>query len=403
MAGLPLCLHRAGLAGLVLMVQWLERQPRTNPGVCRIERLDVRGLALRIDPRGLEELFDEAYGATLEEIAVDAKRKKKDGKIDEPIRTEERQEVDKKGKPRTKLVHFYPQVVPKGAFLGDLDPTADGSKGLWVKLWRDMVWSVLRGIPAQRTPYDARADGQPGGEAAEAWVALRDPLNASVDLPSTYYLGAQAYTAELVPFRDRAKTQFLLHFAAFVFQVYVPAVVDADGNREFHGYALAVPDVCDLHGLCEAFGPCLRARPVERSGYRPRGAVVELAVEGALDFLARLRQRVSAAEGASETSGLVLGVDVFHLEKEGNNVRIRGTARIEPEPAMVDEYQRIRQQYWDPTFRRARLLNLISGKRWCEGFGRIASTLPASRTISSGYFQHDARVAFETEKGEVWR
>ncbi|SRR6266536_1186979 len=57
LAELPSSQHRAGLAGLVLMVQWLKRQD-THKGICEIIRLDERGTTLRINQEGLVALFD---------------------------------------------------------------------------------------------------------------------------------------------------------------------------------------------------------------------------------------------------------------------------------------------------------------------------------------------------------
>ena len=63
LAELPSSQHRAGLAGLVLMVQWLKRQgPPTD--MCDITRLDEHGATLRINQEGLAALFDEVYAAS---------------------------------------------------------------------------------------------------------------------------------------------------------------------------------------------------------------------------------------------------------------------------------------------------------------------------------------------------
>ena len=66
LAELPSSQHRAGLAGLVLMVQWLKRQG-THKGTCEIIRLSERGATLRINQEGLAALFDEVYAASKEE------------------------------------------------------------------------------------------------------------------------------------------------------------------------------------------------------------------------------------------------------------------------------------------------------------------------------------------------
>lgn len=393
LAELPSSQHRAGLAGLVLMVKWLERQ-RTNKGICELKRLDEIGIILRINEPGLEALFNEAYGAYKEDREYPQPFKNK-----APLREETREITDEKtGKTQTKTVHIYSMPVPKGAFLTDLDPSADGNNGVWVKLWRDMVWSIFRGVPATRKPFEDRADGKQPDDVAKTWHDLTQPHQYSVDLPSTYFIGAQANNAENVPFKDRARFQFLLHFWPFAAQTYVPALINNEGGRDFVGYALAIPDVANLEWFCEELPKALKHnRGVEFSGYRPRGCVVDLAVEGALDILSLLRARIAVKEGERATSDLVLGVDVIHVQKQGNNIRLLGISRLDPEASMIDEYARLRHSLWDPIFRKQRLLNLINGRAWYTGFDALLSRLPYKQSIGNENFRRDARESFKTE------
>lgn len=182
LAELPSSQHRAGLAGLVLMVKWLKRQPNAK-GICNLTRLDARGATLEIDLPGLEALFDEVYGASQEEQEYSQPWKDKKGNIKPHLREEERQETDAKtGKTKTKKVYIYPVVVPKGAWLIDFDPTANGDKGVWIKLWRDMIWEILRGIPATRNPFNDRAEKEPTDDALKVWQELIEPIDYSTRL-----------------------------------------------------------------------------------------------------------------------------------------------------------------------------------------------------------------------------
>lgn len=398
LAELPSSQHRAGLAGLVLMVRWLERQPKSQKkGTCAIASLDAKGLALTVDEAGLASLFDLVYKASAEEQAYPALFKNKD-----PLRTEVQESVvtDKAGKDKvkSKTVYIYPVTVPDGAFLTDWDKTHSKSKpGLWVKLWRDMVWGILRGVPATRRPFELRADGEPTSDAADTWADLRRG-DKSVDLPSTYYLGAQSSTAELVAFKDRARYQFLLHFWPFVAQIYVPQVLNNEGKLDHAGYAIAVPDVADLAAFCLEIADALQSRSDDDNtlaGYRPRGCLIDLSVEGGLDLFRRLKAQIQRREGLRATGDLVLGIDVFHMEKEGNNIRVRGVARVDPDESLVDAYGRVRGTLWSPVFRRQRIANLIAQRPWHHGFDRIFATTPWKQTIDNDYFKHDARLLFK--------
>lgn len=394
--------HRSGLAGLVLMVGWLNRkQPWKQDGsaICEIDNLSERGAILRINQLGLQALLNEVYAASWEkQERAQVLKNSRTKEVIPYLREEEKNEVDKKGNPIKKKVYIYQVVVPKGEFIADADP--EGDRGRWIKLWRDMLWSILRGVPSTRTPYESRANGNYTEDADKIWKELLQPAEFTVNLPSTYYLGAQASNPENVPFKDRARYQFLLHFWVFAASIYVPAVIDNEGTREFVGYAIAIPDVSQLKTFCDEFSQLLKERGNEVTGYRPREAVVDLAVEGALDVIRRLRDRVSRLE--TGIGDVVLGVDVIHTEKQGNNVRILGTTRLDPpEQKWIDKYREIRESLWSPIFRRQRLLNLVSRKPWYTGFDSLLCTIPYEQTMENDYFCHDSRESFKYEVGDM--
>lgn len=397
LADLPSSQHRAGLAGLVLLADWLKQQPNLK-GVCEVER-QAHGATLRLNQAGLEELLNEVYAASLEEQERPQMLKHSRTKaVIPPLREEVRQTLDAKtGKTKEKTVYIYESVIPKGGFLLKNDPTADGRNGAWIKLWRDVIWTIFRGVPATRAPFEDRANSEATNDAADIWQELLQPPDYVVPLPSTYYIGAQANNAENVPFKDRARFQFLLHFWPYAAQIYVPAILNNEGAREFVGFALAIPDVADLDFFCEELPPLLRGRGKELAGYRPRDCVVDLAIEGALDTFRRLRERLRLQAGSPKINDLMLGVDVVHVEKQGNNIRLLGSTRLDPEETMVDEYARFRDSFWNPLFRRQRLLNLVNGRVWHAGFDGLLCKLPYEQTIGNSYFRRDARESFKHE------
>jgi CRISPR-associated protein Cmx8 len=397
LAELPSSQHRAGLAGLVLVVRWLERQDvfkqkLADGAICKLTRLDDKGTTLELNLAGLAAVLDEIYDASTEEQARPQLFKNKQKEVIPPLREEEREETDAKGKQKTKKVYIYPIVVPRGSFLADLsyDQSSDGKNGLWVKLWRDMVWSILRGVPATRKPFEMRAEGGMADDAKALWAQLLQPAEFTVDLPSTYFLGAQANNAENIPFKDRARFQFLLHFWLFAAQIYVPAVVNNEGKRDFVGYAIAIPDIACLEWFCDELPSILSNRSPEGK-FRPYDCIVDLAVEGALDMMKRLRDRLTQTTGEQATASTVFGIDVIHTEKQGNNVRVLGMARLNPEDAMIDEYTQIRQSFWSPLFRRQCLLNLVNHSPWYSGFDALLCTLPYEQSIENDYFRQDVR------------
>lgn len=388
---LPTSQHRAGLAGLVLMNRWRARQAEQR-GLVDIEITGTRSACLRIDLEGMRQLFDLAYAS-----ATDPRPYPKPFKNKAPIREEVREvKSEKTGKVSQKTVYIYPVVVPQGAYVEDWDQSRDQPNGgKWIKLWRDMIWSILRGVPATRKPFEARTPEGKGDKLADQTFRDLTKPDTVVPLPSTYFLGAQATTAENVQFRDFARNQFLLHFWPFVAPIYVPQTVDIDNKRRFHGYVITVPDVNVLEDFCDELDHVMRQRTADLAGYLPKQAVVDLPAAGALDLMSRLSEVVRKKRDFDRE--LVCGVDIFHVSKEGNNVRVLASRRVDVEPVMVDHYTTICSRYREHRFRRQRLQNLLDRMPWYVGFDRILCTISTKWTIASTWFCGDVRTAFKSE------
>ena len=409
LAELPSAQHRAGLAGLVLMGRELRQQPwfleRENP-VIEFSKISEYSATLKVNLEGLKALFDLAYKASKEERVTETKIKKYD-------RIEEFEVQDKKGKTKLKKRYIYSVVVPHGAFLPVWDKSSDEEdKGLWIKLWRDMLWNIIRGVPATRNSFNNRCEGNVYSQDAEKiWQELKNP-EKQVGQSGNYFLGSMASNAENIPTKDLVKYQFLLHFWVFVAQVYCPMTLDKDGKREFSGYAIAVPDVANLVDFCDEFQGVLEARESQKFGYLPREAVIDIPEEGALDLLRLLKQRISRKTGSQTLEDLILGVELIHAEKVGNNIKIRSISYVEPIISQVDRYAEIQNAYWCPWFRKQRLLNLLNSRPesnlpdallneitgWI-GFDAVLSRIPR-KWLLDPYFSHDARELFNIE-GEI--
>lgn len=400
LADLPSTQHRAGLAGLVVFTQWLaasERlEGRGQEAIFRLTELAPGRVTLDLNRAGLVACYDALFAAAVGESAEGSKRKDRAGLVIEPLREDTvpvrnaRGEpvTTAKGEPKTKTLYVYPQVIPRGAFAEALEPV--GANGIWTKLWRDFVWNILRGVPATRDPFEARAEGRTPRDADEMWTLLADATDPTVDLPSTYYLGAQARNTEGVPFADRARRRFLLHFWPYVASIYLPLALDPEGSTRFDGYAVAVPDVADLQAFARAFPrQCLR-RGTEAVFTRPREAFVDFAAEAGLAF-------VGAREGEREVA--VLGVDVFHVAKEGNNVRVHETCRVAPDASRVDAYVRWRNVFWDALFRRRVMRNILDGAPLWHEFDRVLERVSfKTQGIGSSRFCRDAALLFAEAK-----
>ena len=407
---LPSAQHRAGLAGLVLAAGWLKREYDCR-GICDLE-VASGGATLYIDQLGLSELFNGVYAASIEEQErLQPMRSQRTREVIPALREEIRgwDDVESGGRRRRK-VYIYETIVPRGAFLVDCEPETKEGRGGWLGLWREVVWTIYRGVPATRRPYEVRAGDDPRTDAAAAWGLLCRGAGHAVPLPGTYYIGAQGYNAENVPFRDRAAFQFLLHFWPLVAQIYVPEVYGRDGSIDLGGFAIAVPDVAMLDRFCGLFSAMMLGRssePYAVRRYRPRESIIDLPEEAGLDLLRRVRDadragKVAAASGTDGNGGEVLaGVDVFHVEKQENTVRLLGMSRLDSGGGQVDEYSLIRGRFWSPVIRKRRLMNLVGGAPWYTGFDEVLARMPIAQTIHSAAFRRDVACCFRQEIGRL--
>lgn len=397
---LPSAQHRAGLAGLVLTVQHLYKiqfQLQQEKAVSELLNLDEFSVTLKFNLQGLQAVYDFIYAAKNESRSTQTKIKKY-------TKIEEQEIPDKKDKTKTKLVkkYFYDVTVPTGAFLADWDKSEEG---VWIKLWRDMLWNIMRGVPATRNPFNHRLDGASySQDVIKMWEELQNP-NKITGQSSSYYLGAMATNAENIPTKDKVRYQFLLQFWVFVTQIYCPATLDKDGKRELSGYALAIPDVANLKKFCQRFPRALKARDENKWGYLPSQALIDLPEQGALDLFLSLRQLVATELGDSTLRDIILGVEIIHTQKVGNNVKIYSTTTVEPILDLINTYEKIKNNYWCPWFRKQRLINLFKKLSYNEqhiypwtDFDSLLSRIPR-KWLQDKYFSHDARTLFEQEAG----
>ena len=402
---LPSSQHRSGLAGLVLIIQELANQPwfeDREDAIIEINHLDEYGAELSFNLEGLQALFDFTYQSFKEERATETKIKNYE-------RIEEIETTDKKGKTKPKKMYYYSVIVPQGAFLPYFDESdEDINKGLWVKLWRDMLWNIVRGVPATRNPFNNRCDGQVYTQDAEKLWKDLNQRDKATGQSGNYYLGAMATTAENIPTKDIIRYQFLLSFAPFVFQIYRPSTINKDGKREFNSYGIVIPDIANLKSFCRSFPKVLRNRDSTKLGYLPREAVIDIPQEGALDFFL-LQDRIARQIGDQSIRKSILGVEIIHAEKSGNSIKFQSINYVEPISTMEDRYAQIKDNYWCPWFRKQRLLNLLSLQPLSNttdneltevspwtGFDALLSRVPR-KWLEDPYFSHDARQLFKME------
>jgi CRISPR-associated protein Cmx8 len=405
---LPTTQHKAGLAGLLLLIDSMQ-QRRLGP-VPRVTDFTATSVKLSFTREALQATFDDLYDAEIRETEVKQKWQGASPKREETVETPD----PKTGKVKKTKIYVYDIVVPKATFLEHRYP---GDEHGWLKLWRDMLWNTLRGRPTTRLVYDERAQKKPSGEAEGTWKELNrratDAQKGKVttgEVPSSLLIGAQALNAERVPFSGRIEQNFLLHFWPLATQVFVPEAIDREGTRDFKGYVLAVPEVSDLQEFCDLYPQILGGLDPQMRGFRPKAAIVDLPIEGGLEFLRHLFLLSQQKAGATRLKYSLSAVELFYLDKQGNNIKTLATERIVYRPSLLQQYEGVRSLCRNPFFKSQQLLNLLREAEWHEGFTRLFAFHPCEFFLHSEktptsfpFFSSDVRKQFENINSEFQR
>lgn len=354
LSDLPSAQHRAGLAGLVLLVQWLAQHKQTR-GQCKITKLDQYSAVIQLDRAGLGILFDELFAASWQ------------------LRKNDPQKKD---------------AVPKGAFLADYDPS--GKEKLWLALWQEVVLTILRSKSKNRTVFVARAEGRKTKEAEKLWGKLL--ANSAEELSGTFLLGARAKNAEKVPFLSTARHKFLLYFWPLVIGVYRVAGRDKDGKLKCSGYFIAIPDVSNLKLFSEVFPQMLRHRSTEKIGEKIlKASLASVSMEASFEMISKIYEHTPLRSTEASQEQSVLGVEVFQVDRPGHDIAIQDFSRVTSKPLLFEEYVQVNATTTNYLFRQQRLSNLIQGKPPLFGFLSLLCTSPVENTIGSYTFRQDSR------------
>ncbi|MDY3562202.1 type I-MYXAN CRISPR-associated protein Cmx8 [Gemmata sp. JC673] len=410
---LPTAQHKAGLAGLLFQIRHMEGKSPKPAAIPKVAALTATSATIEFTADSVQCLFDDLYATDIAVVRTKTEWDAQEAKPSEVVE-EEIDDEDNDGNPIKKKVKvkyfFYHQEQPCGNAIRQY---IRDEPELWLKLWRDMLWAIPRGNPQSRKPYKERAKGLSCSEGAEVWGDLLKAEKARAnsefrtdEVAGALWLGAQAVNAESVPFEGRVEQTLLLHFWPLTVQVYAPQAVQPDGENEFVGYVLAIPEVSDLEGFLKDYPRLLGNLSGDIRGYRPAEAVIDLPAEGALSFLEHLARLTSEKTTDIDYNALAynLGsVEFLHLAKFGNNIKTLASGRVAPRPGLMHGYLQIvgktgeKAPYANPLFRRGLMLALLEGRPWFQPFGKLFAEwdvsffIPTDAPPKLSWFWADAR------------
>ena len=183
-------------------------------------------------------------------------------------------------------------------------------------------------------------------------------------LSGSLLLGVQGSNAEALSSEDRIDHAILLHFWPLAVRVFVPELIDADGQRNFVGYVVAVPEVGNLTEFCRAYRRMLGELKPKLHLYRPAEAVISLPAQGSLEFMYRLAELAERKVIAESPARYLAGVEFFHMNKVGNNIKTMAHGRVPPRDNLLRQYEGVVKSYHNIIFQSGYLLAVMKGQPW---------------------------------------
>jgi CRISPR-associated protein Cmx8 len=388
---LPTVQHRAGLAGLLVLIESMRR--RSLSLLPRINRQNG-SYEIIFTKDSFTNIFNELYDVKIEERQSRTKKKN-------PKRIEKK--LDKKTNKKI-TIYVYDQVVPRAAFLSSL-----GMPDIWIKLWQDVMWTTIRGISTTRKPYEKRAKGENINTTNKLWEQLVETKKnigkkkSSVDgITSSLYLGAQEKNAEQVSFKGRADENLLLHFWSIVMGFYVPGKIDEEGEIIIdRGYIVVIPDIEDYEGFLEEYPHSVARMKKELKGYRPQDSIMSVPGEGGLEYAYQVLVLAQTDFQEKEAFWCFSSMEIYWLHKEeGKNTHILFSGRVDIDRQILANYKAVRNRYFHPLFRRQIIINILRGTPWYKGFDQLFSVNKSSLFLGNTgrEFQRDVRERFALDR-----
>lgn len=225
-------------------------------------------------------------------------------------------------------------------------------------------------------------------------------------IASSLLVGAQDVNAERVPFQGEPQDNLLLHFWPVASQVYAPRRFTIKGELEDAGYVLVIPEPSDLDTFVREAADLLRSLDTTVSGYRPRDALIDVPAEGGLEYLYHLtRRRIEQ----SAVAPCLAAVEIYHLEKRGNDIRTLAAERVLPDQRILRGYDALRGQCRNPIIKSVRIRNLLAGRPWHEGMASVFGQYPWAFFVAHSektprrvpFFGYDVRRKFDAIEAEL--
>jgi CRISPR-associated protein Cmx8 len=168
-----------------------------------------------------------------------------------------------------------------------------------------------------------------------------------------------------------------LYFWTIASLVFQPRIFSIDGKYENVGYAIAIPEPANLKDFIDDVKNMLGSIAVDMEGYRPKASIVDLPAEGGFEYLLSMIKNKMKRKELS-----INAVEIKHLEKRGNNIKVLQALKIAPNKNVISNYENIKKECANYFNKTIRINNLIRGNVWFDGFDEAFSEWPMSFFVS---------------------
>ncbi|MGB5686148.1 MAG: type I-MYXAN CRISPR-associated protein Cmx8 [Candidatus Electrothrix sp.] len=335
---LPSAQHKAGLAGLLVMIKSMQK--RGLEPLPEIRDLGPTGVTISLTGESLQRLYDDFF----------ASQRNKEGKI-----------------------------VPRAEFLESMKVPP-----LWSSLWRDIITRVLRaGAPAQMRAFRDRSTPEKPPSQWD-WEKMWEHLTTHkrVEINGTDMIGIESVNAERVKYAASPKEALLLTFWPVVSLPYVTQKMTTPKNRRvqdylfsYYAYVMVIPEVSCLDDfvqeIFELYPQSLNDAAPGKAPW-PAQAVISTAKEAALLFASRQYEGIDSFPILDMVSSL----HIIHLKYGKGSPDIINDSTVVPTRSLVNTYSKVVSGYFNPLFKKQLIENLFIRLAWYHGMYALFATYP---------------------------
>ena len=335
---LPSAQHKAGLAGLLVMIESMQRR-RLEP-LPEIYDLGPAGVTISLTRESLQRLYDDFFAS----------------------------QRNKKGK-----------IVPKAEFLESIKLPP-----LWSSLWRDIITRVLRaGAPAQMKAFRDRCTPEkppPQWDWEKMWEHLT--TYKRVEINGTDMIGIESVNAERVKYAAPPQEALLLIFWPVVSLPYVTQQLTSPKSRRvqdylfsYYAYVMVIPEVACLDDFVQeifVLYPQSLHDDAPGKAPRPTQSVISTAKEAALLFASRQYAGIDSFPILDMVSSL----HTIHLKYGKGSPDIIDDIVVVPTKFLVKAYSKVVSGYFNPLFKKQLIENLFMRQAWYHGMYALLAKYP---------------------------